>query len=83
MAILDKGSGVPEGAIKVRNKMINMIRTVRSGLNDVRELVQEHGRSNLTTEMGSADAAELLTLYNSLKSVLESTEVGDTVDPLP
>ena len=87
MAILDQpvpaGPTVTDGANQIRRRLESLVESVRVGLGDIRRIVSEFGRSNLETEVGASDAAEMLTLYNALKDVLESAEVGDTVDTLP
>lgn len=87
MSILDQpirvGPTVTDGANQIKRRLEGLVESVRVGLSDIRRIVSEHGRSNLETEVGVGDATEMLALYNALKAVLESAEVGDTVDALP
>jgi len=86
MAILDPPVPVVdtavEGAKKVRRRLLGIVNGIDGQLKGIRELVALHGRSSIQTELGG-DSADLLVLYNSLVAVLESTEVGRTIDPLP
>lgn len=87
MAIIDPPAppGAPtaaDGANRLRRKFIDIVNNINGGLADVRSIVQQFGRSNLETELG-ADATPMGTLYTALKNVLESAEVGWSVDNLP
>lgn len=87
MPILDQdtpvGPTVAEGATRLRRKLLSIVDGIDSGLKDIRRLVNKHGRSNLVTEIGVGDAAEMVTVYDALKDILEITEVGRTIDDIP
>jgi hypothetical protein len=87
MAIIDPlpPAGPPtvtDGANRIRRRFINIVNNMDHGLKNIRAIVNNFGRANLVTELG-ADAAAMLTLYTTMKDVLESAEVGLVVDPLP
>lgn len=73
---------IADGANEIRRALAQATNQVDRSLARVRAITTEFGRSNLATEL-APDGAELLTLYNALKAVLESDEVGKTVDALP
>ena len=51
----------------------------------IRQLVQEHTRAALVTELTNLGEtpAELLTVYNAIKSFVQSTSPDRTVEDLP
>ena len=73
---------VDDAARTVRRTMKQMVNNMDQGLARIRGLTNEFGRTALAAAL-APDGADLLALYNSIEAVLESAEVGKTIDPLP
>ena len=72
---------VVDGARRVRQILSQVVNQTEHGLARIREIATKYGKANIGTELG-ADAADLQTLYDALKVVLESGPVGKSVDDL-
>ena len=70
-----------DAATEIRSKFANALVLVDIRMREVRQIVATWGRPAIAAELGS-DAADLLTVYNSLKNALEvAKEV--TLEELP
>jgi hypothetical protein len=86
MGILDHtpvDTGTAEyGCCDIRDILVATTDRCEASLAAIVEIINEHGRSAIDTELGG-DATALTTLYNSIKTMLESTEVGKTIPAIP
>ena len=86
MAILDEtpiDTGTTEyGVCEIRDTLRYLTDRCETTLAQVVAVIDIHTRATVDTELGG-DAAALTTLYNSIKTMLESTEVGKTIPAIP
>ena len=84
MAIVDIPTGtktITDVAYDIRRHLGTVISLAEVRLTQIRNLVRDHGRSAIATELGS-DAAALLTVYTKLKEAIETAK-QITVEDLP
>ncbi len=77
----DTTPAVERASNQVRQIVGSTLSHADAALLKIRNLVREHGRAAISAELGG-DAAALLTVYNSLKSAVE-TGKQTTLDDLP
>ena len=86
MAILDETpvdtATTEYGACEIRDSLRVMTDRCERSLANVVTIIDEYTRAAVDTELGG-DATALTTLYNSIKTMLESTEVGKTIPSIP
>jgi len=86
MSILDRVErpepSVANGANRLRQQMSGMVSQMTSSLQNVRRIVDKFGRAELAAELGEDDAAELLTIYNAVKAVVNDVS-DEAVADLP
>lgn len=88
MALIDnrqkpaESQTVAEAAYLIRNIVKAEANSLNNKLGLIRGLVQKHTRSAIAEELGS-DAAEMLSIYNAMKSLAELIDASETVDDLP
>ena len=73
---------VAVGAEEVRRSLAQAVRQMEQSMKRVRNVVNEFGRAAVAAEL-SPDGADLLTVYNGMKGVLEDASIGKTIDVLP
>ena len=66
---------------EIREKMAQVVSLADIRLTEIRNLVREHTRAAIATELG-ADAAAMLSVYSDLKSAIETAK-ETTIDDLP
>ena len=84
MAIVDIPTGtetITDVAYDIRRHLGTVISLAEVRLTQIRNLVREHGRSAIATELGD-DAAALLNTYAKLKEAIEEAK-EITVEELP
>ena len=84
MAIVDIPTGertVTDVAYDIRRHLGTVVSLAQVRLTQIRNLVRDHGRSAITTELGD-DAAALLSTYTKLKEAIEAAK-EITVEELP
>ncbi len=84
MAIVDIPAGtrtISDVAYDIRRHFGTVISLTEVRLAQIRNLVRDHGRSAIATELGD-DAAALLTVYAKLKEAVEGAK-EITVEDLP
>ena len=84
MAIVDIPAGtrtVTDVAYDIRRHLGTVISLAEIRLTQIRNLVRDHGRSAIISDLGS-DAAALLAVYTKLKEAVEAAK-EITVEDLP
>ena len=72
---------ITDVANDVRAKLGQVVSLGVIRLQEIRTLVDQHGRAAIAAELGS-DAAAMLTVYTKLKEAIE-TAMGTTIEDLP
>ena len=67
---------------QIRQIFLRIVTQNERALGRIRSLVTKHGRAAIAAELGG-DAAALGTLYASVKTLLETVEVGKTIEDIP
>ncbi|NIA07724.1 MAG: hypothetical protein GWP14_08870 [Actinobacteria bacterium] len=65
----------------IRGHLASVVSLADVRLLQIRNLVRDYGRANISTELGS-DAADMLTVYTKLKEAIEAAK-NVTVEELP
>jgi len=84
MTLIDVPQPTPtitEFANQIRSKISQVVNLADIRLQEIHNLVKEHGRSAIAAELGS-DAADMLTVYTKLKEAVEAAKEIE-VDDLP
>lgn len=71
-----------DGAQSIRMSLIQATNVMESSLAQIRFVVDRYGRQEIASALG-ADAAELKTVYDKLKSCLESVDSSRQIVDLP
>ena len=72
---------ISDKANEIREKLAQVVSLAEVRLQEIRNLVREYGRANISAELGS-DAAAMLTVYTKLKEAIEAAK-GISVEELP
>ena len=84
MALIDVPIPAPtitDVANNIRQHLASVISLADVRLLQIRNLVRDHGRSNIAAELGP-DASDMLTVYTKLKEAIEAAKQV-TVEDLP
>ena len=84
MALVDIATSaitITDIANDIRDKLAQVTSLADIRLHEIRNLVREYGRANISAELGS-DAPDLLTVYTKLKEAIEAAK-NTTVEELP
>ena len=65
----------------IRRKIAQVVNLADIRLTEIRNLVRDHGRAAIATELGD-DAADMLTVYTKLKEAIEAAK-QIAIDDLP
>ena len=87
MPILDQvtveGETAEYCACEIRGAMLRIVGHAEGQLAAIVSLIGMYDRAQIDAVLGGSDATELTTLYNSIKTMLESAEVGKTIPAIP
>lgn len=79
---IDRSPTAQDGADQVRTTLSNLVLVMQSELGQVRKIVAQHGRSAIADALGN-NAAELASVYNTLKTAVNSVTGEADVPELP
>lgn len=71
-----------DGALRIRRALAHSFRQLEGTLDQVREIMQHHGTSAINGALGG-DRAEVVALYQALKTLVEQKRPGAKVPDLP
>ena len=78
-----QANDVEDGAQALRRTAIAYGNMSENLLTNFRNLISTHGRAALVAELGTQDAQDLLTVYNSAKSIVELIDERKSIPNLP
>lgn len=71
-----------QGALRIRRTIAQAFQQIESSLVQVRQIMERHGSQQIQSALGS-DRAEVVSLYDALKSVVEQHKPGANVPDIP